>query len=86
MPYFLKILRTFSSEKKNVSKTSYMKLISESLANMNIFPDKSIVVTFTRSFFLTAKNLIETDSWLLNSRIILICLESTALAIFESMS
>ena len=37
-----------------------MKLISDSLANMSILPDKNLVVTFIRSFFFTAKDLIET--------------------------
>ena len=81
MPYFLKISRTFLSGKQNVSKTSHMKLISENLANMSILPDKNLVVTFTQSFFFTEKDLIEADSWLLNSRNILVFLESTASAI-----
>lgn len=38
------------------------------------------------SFFLTAKDLVEADSRLLNTSIIFVSLESTASAIFESMS
>ena len=84
--YFLKIERIFSSGKQNVFKTLYMKLISKSLANMSILPDKNLVVTFMWSFLFTAKDLVEADSQSLNSRIILVFLESTASWIFESMS
>ena len=55
-----------------------MKLISKSLANMSILPDKNLVVTFMWSFLFTAKDLVEADSQSLNSRIILVFLESTA--------
>ena len=86
MPYCLKIYLTFSSGKQNVPKTLYRKLISESLANMNILPDKNLVVTLIRSLFLTAKDLIDAEWPLLNSRIIFVFLASAASAIFESMS
>ena len=63
-----------------------MKLISEHLANMRILPDKNLGVTLMWSFFLTAKDLIDADSRLLNSRIIFVFRESIASAIFESIS
>ena len=63
-----------------------MELISESLANMSILPDKNLVVTLMWWFFLAAEDLIEADSWLLNSRIIFVFLESTASAVFESIT
>ena len=63
-----------------------MKLISKSLVDMSIFPDKNLVVTFIWFLSLTAKDLIDADSQLLNSRIIFVFRESTASATFESIS
>ena len=50
----------------------YVKLIRESFANMSISPDKNLVVSVTWSLCLTASDLIEADSRLLNSKIIFV--------------
>ena len=77
---------TFFSGKQNVSSISYTKLIRVSFANMSIFPDKNLVVSFTWLLCLTAKYLTEADSWQLNSKIIFVLFEFTASLILASIS
>ena len=79
---FVKNFLNLSIRKLNNSIKEYMKLLSESLANISNFPDIYLLSHF---FFLTAKDLTLAISTLLNSIVIFVFLGSEDSAIFSSI-
>ena len=63
-----------------------MKDINDSFANINIFPGKDLVVSSTSSLRFTAIDLIEADSWQLNSRTTFALFEFTVSSVLASIS
>ena len=63
-----------------------MNYIKDNFANINIFPDKNLVISLTWLLSFKANDLIEADSWQLKSGTIFFLSEFTASFILASIS